>query len=133
MGVTSGVKFDEGKDPLVTIPWRIWGPWSLERSIAQWVQLRQPSQILEGIVDELLSMVVLPEVKRVMIDGAKKYGVCNWCGTMSVLRLASAALRHAQGGYVGIDAESGQRHYAHVLANLYMILHQLDRGNDDRP
>jgi hypothetical protein len=67
--------------------------------------------------------------------GAKKYGLNNWRGGLSVLRICNALLRHTVAIISGedIDPESGLPHAAHVRCCAGMLIAFLDRKDlDDR-
>jgi hypothetical protein len=119
-------KFDQDKDPLITIPYLYWEEGSFEYRIAKWRQLSETQETLQYIIQDFI-MVHGEEIRETaaecMRGGAKKYGVLNWANDpfdgKATDRIVSAALRHVTAEELR-DAESGLQHAAHCLANLWM-------------
>ena len=77
----------------------------------------------------------LEEMTVAMEYGEQKYGRNNWKKGMEWSRLVDAAQRHGLAIVRGedIDAESGNRHVAHMLASIHMLLgnHAMNVGTND--
>ncbi|HEY6019295.1 MAG TPA: dATP/dGTP diphosphohydrolase domain-containing protein [Candidatus Paceibacterota bacterium] len=85
----------------------------------------------------LIPVGALVSVARVMELGAKKYGPYNWrAKSVRFMVYANAALRHlfAWIGGETFDPESGEPHWAHVVACGLIVLDAMHVGNgiDDR-
>lgn len=84
----------------------------------------------------LLPIEVLEGAVRVMMMGAKKYGVYNWQKGMSWLVVYDCLMRHLHAWKQGedYDKESGELHLSHVVCNGVFLLyyHVHKRGEDDR-
>jgi len=84
----------------------------------------------------LLPFEALVGVVKVMMAGAKKYGVANWSRGMSWTICYDCAMRHLYAWRTGedSDSESGESHLSHVICNmLFLIYYSLKgKGKDDR-
>lgn len=78
----------------------------------------------------------IEEEAAVMGLGEKKYGTWNWTNGLSVVRVASALLRHTYAflGGEDLDPESGKSHMAHVRCCAAFIIFYMKyrRDLDDR-
>lgn len=83
----------------------------------------------------LLPYEALEQVARVMMFGAKKYGINNWRGGMKHSRLWDAALRHLVATRNGEshDSETSLLHTAHAACCvLFLLSYQLlNIGDND--
>ena len=84
----------------------------------------------------LVPLRALWEVAKVMSYGAEKYDSFNWKGGIRYTRLIDAAFRHLIQFTEGedVDPESSQKHLAHSVCCLMMLLEMtMDRSDlDDR-
>lgn len=85
----------------------------------------------------LIPVGALTSVARVMELGAKKYGPYNWRSkSVRYMVYANAALRHllAWIGGEDLDPESGEPHWAHMVACGLIVLDAMSvkNGIDDR-
>jgi hypothetical protein len=74
----------------------------------------------------------------VLTYGAKKYATHNWIKGMAWSVPLACAVRHSLAILNGeeYDSESGQRHLAHVVCNVFMLIHyakHYKEGNDLPP
>ena len=83
----------------------------------------------------LLPPDALEAVAEVMTKGAEKYSANNWCG-LELSRVLNSLERHINKFKSGIDydADSGQHHLAHAIANTMMAYHiaMNFKNQDDR-
>lgn len=87
----------------------------------------------------MLSLVPYEAIElmaRVLMFGAKKYGVGNWRKGMAHTRFLDAALRHVYAYIQGqdTDAESGLSHLGHAMTCLAFLVayREHNLGSDDR-
>jgi hypothetical protein len=75
-------------------------------------------------------------IAEALMDGEIKYGRYNYCKGHRVSKLLAAVKRHVGRFQDGEDvaADSGLSHLSHALANLAMIVHEMQLGTlvDDR-
>lgn len=85
----------------------------------------------------LIPLCTLEDEARVWEYGMRKYAAWNWAKGMDWSIPYECALRHLSAWQRGeeIDAESGQKHLAHVMANVRMLLLYSETypEGDDRP
>ena len=92
---------------------------------------------LENALTEA-GMDAIEESCYVLTYGAKKYATHNWIKGMAWSVPLACAVRHSLAILNGeeYDSESGQRHLAHVVCNVFMLIHyakHYKEGNDLPP
>lgn len=87
---------------------------------------------------ESLRLEDIEEATHVFTYGAKKYKAWNWAKGFNWSIPLACAVRHTMAIINGeeVDAESGRKHIAHVVCNLFMLIHCIEyykEGNDLPP
>jgi hypothetical protein len=90
-------------------------------------------ELLSGIPQEYIE-----EATHVFTYGAKKYAAWNWAKGFNWSVPLACAVRHSLAELNGelADVESGRRHMAHVVCNVFMLIHctkHYKEGNDLPP
>lgn len=99
-------------------------------------QTHEPAYLYDII--DLLGTDAVEESCYVFTYGAKKYASWNWLKGMNWSIPLACAVRHSLAVLNGdeYDSESGQRHLAHVVCNVFMLIHyakHYKEGNDLPP
>lgn len=141
----SGARYNTGKPPMAYIP--------LRQQLIVWRGYKRMTRDMLGIISELirfeqgevpmwnvvslLSLTDLNDATYVWDYGANKYSAFNWAKGMKWSIPLACISRHVQAilGGEELDAESGCKHWGHVVCNILMLEHyeQFYKDGDDRP